>query len=60
MTWLNQFRRLRARYDKRADIHEAFLWLGCALMCWQFLRKELDDGAERLTHSPWSSGAAPR
>ena len=27
--WLNQFRRLRVRYDKRADIHEAFLSLGC-------------------------------
>jgi Transposase DDE domain len=26
--WLNQFRRLRVRYDKRADIHEAFLSLG--------------------------------
>ena len=23
--WLNQDRRLRVRYDKRADIHEAFL-----------------------------------
>ena len=30
--WHNQFRRLRARYDKRADIHEAFLSLGCALI----------------------------
>jgi transposase len=37
--WLNQFRRLRARYDKRADIHEAFLSLGCALICWHALRK---------------------
>ena len=37
--WLNQFRRLRVRYDRRADIHEAFLSLGCALICWQFLRK---------------------
>jgi transposase len=37
--WLNQFRRLRVRYDKRADIHEAFLSLGCALICWRFLRK---------------------
>jgi transposase len=26
--WLSQFRRLRGRYDKRADIHEAFLSLG--------------------------------
>jgi hypothetical protein len=25
--WLRQFRRLRVRYDKRADIHEAFLSL---------------------------------
>jgi hypothetical protein len=37
--WLNQFRRLRVRYDKRTDIHEAFLSLGCALICWQSLRK---------------------
>ena len=37
--WLNQFRRLRVRYDKRPDIQEAFLSLGCALICWQFLRK---------------------
>jgi transposase len=37
--WLSQFRRLRVRCDKRADIHEAFLSLGCALICWQSLRK---------------------
>jgi len=42
--WLNQFRRLRVRYDKRADIHEAFLSLGCALICWQFLRKSWTTG----------------
>jgi len=36
--WLSQFRRLRVRYDKRADIHEAFLSLECALICWQSLR----------------------
>jgi transposase len=36
--WLNQFRRLRVRYDKRADIHEAFLSLGGAWICWQSLR----------------------
>jgi transposase len=35
--WLNQFRRLRVRYDKRPDIHEAFLSLGCAWICWQVL-----------------------
>ena len=39
LRWLNQFRRLRVRYDKRADIHEAFLSLGCALICWRSLRR---------------------
>jgi len=31
--WLNGFRRLRVRYERRADIHLAFLLLGCALIC---------------------------
>jgi len=35
--WLNQFRRLRVRYEKRADIHEALLSLACALICWRCL-----------------------
>ena len=32
--WLFQQRRLRVRYEKRADIHEAFLDIGCLLICW--------------------------
>ena len=36
--WFNQFRRLRVRYEKRADIHEAFLALGCILICWNALQ----------------------
>jgi hypothetical protein len=28
-----------ATFLKRADIHEAFLSLGCALICWQSLRR---------------------
>jgi transposase len=28
--WLNQFRRLRLRYEKRADMHKAFLSLACS------------------------------
>jgi Transposase DDE domain len=35
--WLNQFRRLHVRYEKRADIREGFLSLGCILICWRFL-----------------------
>lgn len=36
--WLNCFRRLRIRYERRDDIHQAFLDLGCALICWNFLQ----------------------
>src|SRR5215471_14748581 len=36
--WLYQFRRLRVRYERRADIHEAFLLLACAVICWHHLR----------------------
>jgi transposase len=41
--WLHQFRRLRVRYERRADIHEGFLRLGCAIICWRTLRKALHD-----------------
>jgi transposase len=33
LSWLHQNRRLRVRYEKRADIHEAFMTLGCVLIC---------------------------
>lgn len=33
--WLNQFRRLRVRHERRKDIHDAFLKLGCVLICWK-------------------------
>jgi hypothetical protein len=35
---LHWFRRLRIRWGIRDDIHEAFLTLGCALICWRRLR----------------------
>jgi transposase len=37
LSWLHQFRRLRIRYERLPEIHEAFLTLGCALICWRFL-----------------------
>ncbi|HEX8798486.1 MAG TPA: transposase, partial [Terriglobales bacterium] len=36
--WLNQYRRLRVRYEKRADTHLALLTLACILICWKFLQ----------------------
>jgi IS5 family transposase len=37
--WLNCYRRLRIRYERRDDIHQALLDLGCALICWNFLQQ---------------------
>jgi transposase len=34
---LHQFRRLRTRFDRRDDIHEAFMSLGCSIICWRRL-----------------------
>jgi transposase len=34
--WLSRFRRLRIRDERRADIHLAFLQLGCALICLRY------------------------
>jgi transposase len=34
---LHQFRRLRVRYDKRDDVHETFMKIGCAMICWRRL-----------------------
>jgi IS5 family transposase len=39
LAWLNRFRRLTVRYERRADIHQAFLSLGCALICWNYLQE---------------------
>ena len=39
-SWLHQMKRLLVRYERRAEIHEAFLALGCCLICFR-----------RLTHS---------
>lgn len=33
-SWLFKQRRLRVRYEKRDDIHQAFLSIGCLLICW--------------------------
>jgi transposase len=37
LAWLNRYRRLTIRYERRADIHDAFLTLACALICFKAL-----------------------
>lgn len=39
LSWLSRNRRLRVRYERRDDIHLAFLNLGCALICFNRLKK---------------------
>jgi transposase len=38
LAWLGRYRRLTIRYERRADIHEAFLHLGCSLICLNYLK----------------------
>jgi transposase len=37
LAWLARYRRLLVRYERRADIHEAFLHLGCSLLCLRYV-----------------------
>ena len=39
--WLHQFRRPRVRYERRVDIHQAFLTIGCITICWNALDNPL-------------------
>lgn len=38
ISWLHQKRRLRLRYERRGDIHEALLSIGCCLICFKRLQ----------------------
>lgn len=40
LAWFGRFRRLTVRYERHAPIHEAFLRLGAALICWNFLQRK--------------------
>ena len=39
LAWLARFRRLAIRYERRTDIHQAFLTLGCVLISWNFIQR---------------------
>jgi transposase len=39
--WLDQFKRLLVRYDRRHEIHQAFLAIGCCLVCFRRLQNSL-------------------
>lgn len=37
LAWFSKYRRLTIRYERRDDLHEAFLSLGCSLICLNYL-----------------------
>jgi transposase len=39
LSWLHQYRRLRTRYERSPDLHEAFLSLACSLICFRLLKR---------------------
>lgn len=39
IAWLHRNRRLQIRYERRADIHQAFLTLACAKICCQAVER---------------------
>lgn len=38
LSWLHQYRRLRVRYERRDDIHEALMTFGCIHICYKCLK----------------------
>ena len=41
LAWLHQNRRLRVRYERRPELHEAFVDIACSLICWKKLESSL-------------------
>jgi hypothetical protein len=39
LSWLNCFRWLKVRYERRDDVHQAFLDVGYALICWRYVQR---------------------
>ena len=39
LSWVNRNRRLKVRYERCDAIHQAFLDLGCALICWRYVQR---------------------
>lgn len=40
--WLHQFKRLRTRYERRADLHQGLLELACGIICLRRLLRAVE------------------
>jgi transposase len=47
---LHQDKRLRTRYERRADLHLALMQLACALICHRKLSKPLGNELRRVSY----------
>jgi len=39
LSWLNRYQRRKVRYEWRADVHQAFLKVRRALICWNQVQR---------------------
>ena len=39
MAWLARYRRLTIRYERLVAVHRGLLYLACALVCWNRLKR---------------------
>jgi transposase len=39
--WLHAFKRLATCYERRGDLHHAFVTLACSIICWRQLQRSL-------------------
>jgi len=59
ISWLRQYRRLRIRYKRYPALHQAFLTLGCILICHKCLIVLILLGALSIFGSWITSTASP-
>ena len=52
---LHQFRRLAVRWERRLDIHDSFVSLACALICWRRLTADHRHAIDRAANAPSGS-----
>lgn len=50
--WLHQFKRLRTRYERRAELHQGLLELACSLICLRRLRTASRSGQLATLNHP--------
>jgi len=48
--WLSHYKRLLVRYDRRQEIHEAFLALACCLVCFRRLQTSVNARSAERTN----------